>query len=150
VIDRRRVPMNWQPFLDERSIEPFPDGREHSMPRIRDSWDMAVQARAYYLEGRYSDAYDETRTAMGIASEALLFFYGYRPTQPPTFEFAEHLCIPFFDRRLSREIFEKAHILEGMLPLPEGPLSPEDGLLVRKSIGASAELAALVESFIYM
>lgn len=150
MVDRRREAMDWQPFLDDGSIVPYPEGREHSMPRIRDSWDGVVRARACYLESRYAAANDELRDAMAVATEALCFYYGYRPAQPPTFEFAEHLCIPFFVKRMIHEIFERAHILESMLPLPEVPLPPDRAMRVRKSVGASSELAALVESFIYM
>jgi hypothetical protein len=87
---------------------------------------------------------------MAIASEALCFHYGYRPAQPATFEFSERICKDFFVKRMAAGIFERAHILHDMLPLPEKPLSPEQSMLVRRSVAASSELAALVQSFIYM
>lgn len=150
MVDRRWAAMDWQPFLDDGCLVPFKEGREHSMPRIRDSWDGVVRARACYLESRYAAADEELRKAMAVASEALCFYYGYQPAEPATFEFAEHICLPFFAKRMAAGIFERAHILRDMLPLPEAPLPPEQSKLVRRSVSASSELAALVESFIYM
>ena len=149
MIDRRRSAMDWEPFLEDGTLVPFPDGRDVSMARIRDSWDGVVRARACYLESRYSAANQELREAMAIACEALCYYYGYRPTQP-TFEYSERLCKEFFTKSMIDGIFERAHILREMLPLPEQPLPADQSKLVRRSVAASSELAALVESFIYM
>jgi hypothetical protein len=142
--------MEWGPFLDDGSIVPFENGRDVCMERIRDSWDGVVRARACYMDSHYGAADVESRQAMAIASEALCFHYGYRPAEPATFEFSERMCKDFFVKRMAEGIFERAHMLHDMLPLPDGPLPPEQSALVRRSVAASSELAALVESFIYM
>jgi len=84
-----------------------------------------------------------------LAGESLCLYFGYRPVEPSTFEFSERICKAFFKRHIAEGIFERAQILGGMMPLPNGPLHPDVSRQVRRSVAASSELCALVESFVY-
>jgi hypothetical protein len=119
------------------------------MPRVSEAWDAVVRSRAQYLENRYDRADAELRLAIALAAESLCFYYGFRPVETPTFEFSERICTAFFKHHIAEGIFERAQILGGMMPLPNEPLHPDVSRQVRRSIAASSELCAFVESFVY-
>lgn len=141
--------MEWEPFVEEGVLEPCDTCKDEAMPRVRDGWDGVVRARARYLECQYDAADAELRLAMALAGESLCLYYGYRPVEPPTFELSERICKAFFKRHIAEGIFERAQILGGMMPLPNEPLHPDVSRQVRRSVAASSELCALVESFVY-
>lgn len=141
--------MEWEPFVEEGVIVPAEGTEGQAMPRVNEGWDAIIRARARYSECRYTAANEELRNAMAIAGEGLCLYYGYRLTQPTSVETSEYICTSFFKKNIAEAVFERGRILEGMLPLPEEPLDDDVALRVRHSIGAGAELCAMVESFVY-
>ena len=120
------------------------------MPRVNEGWDAIIRARARYAEYRYAAANQELRSSMGIASDALCLYYGYRLADEPSFEMSERISTSFFKPNIAAAVFERARILGGMLPLPEEQLDEDVARRIRHSIGAGAELCAMVESFVYL
>ena len=141
--------MEWEPLVEEGVVMPTEGSQGQAMPRVNEGWDAIIRARSLYSESRYADANDELKNAMAIGGEALCLYYGYTLTQPPSFETSERICTSFFKKNIAEAVFERARILGGMLPLPEEPLDEDVARRVRHSIGAGAELCAMVESFVY-
>jgi hypothetical protein len=141
--------MQWEPFVEEGLIVAADDTQGLAMPRVNEGWEANIRARARYGECRYDAANDELRNSMAIAADALTLYYGYRLTREPSFEISERLCTSFFKPNIARAVFDRARILADMLPLPEEPLDEDRARRIRHSIGASAELCAMVESFVY-
>ena len=86
---------------------------------------------------------------MTAAGESLCLYYGHRFVAPPTFETAERLCAAFFKPGIADAVFKRARILGEMMPLPNEEPDEETFKRVRHSIGASAEICAMVEAFVY-
>jgi hypothetical protein len=141
--------MEWEPLVEEGLIVAADDTQGLAMPRVNEGWDAIIRARARYSECRYEAANDELKNSMAIAGDALVLYYGYRLTASPSFEIALRLSTAFFKPNIAEAVFERARILGGMLPLPEEPLPEDIARRVRHSIGAGAELCAMVESFVY-
>ncbi len=141
--------MEWEPLVDEGILQSSEDGKAQSMPRLNDAWDCAIRARRHYDECRYDAADAAVREAMTAAGESLCFYHGYRFAEAPTFETSERVCSAYFKPGIADAVFERARILGGMMPLPQEELDPDVAKRVRHSIGASAELCAMVEAFVY-
>ena len=141
--------MEWEPFIEEGIVVVSDDAKADSMPRLTQAWDGAIRARQRYMECRYDAADAEVRQAMTAAGESLCLYYGYRFAQSPTFETSQRICSAFFKPGIADAVFERACILGQMMPLPAEALDEDTDKRVRHSIGASAEICAMVEAFVY-
>lgn len=141
--------MEWESFVDEGVVEPDDSAKTRSMPRLNEAWDGVIRARQLCLDHAYGYSDAEVRQAMAAAGDSLCLYYGYRLADPATFETSRRICSAFFKPGIADAVFERACILGEMLPLPSEELDPDVSKRVRHSIGASAELCAMVEAFVY-
>ncbi len=119
------------------------------MPRCKDAWDIVVEARAAYLAGEWSQADDRLRAAIKTAAEALILYYNLEPTAPDSYELAQRACREVFGDRLINRIFDRADILSSLMPLGD-VVDDHDSREARRSVAASSELVALVESYVFL
>ena len=141
--------MEWEPFVEEGLIVPCDGKRAEALPLVNVAWKGVTRAR-HACEGFQWDVADvEAHDAMALAGDSLCLYYGYRFAEPPTFEGSQRICSAFFKPGIADAVFERAGILEGMMPLPNEELDPDLLKRARHSVGASAELCAMVESFVY-
>ncbi len=141
--------MEWEPFVEEGLLVASPDAKAQSMPRLNDAWDGAILARKECLAYRYDSADAAIRVAMTDAGESLCNYYGYRFAEPATFEASQRVCSAFFKPGIADAVFERALIISGMMPLPNERLDEDNEKRVRHCVGASAELCAMVEAFVF-
>lgn len=141
--------MEWEPFVEEGVLAASANAKADSMPRLTDAWNSAIEARRECLDFRYDTADAAQREAMTAAGESLCNYYGFRFAEPVTLDASRRLCVAFLKPGIGDRIFDRAHILNAMLPLPNEQLDEDDEKRVRHSVGASAELASMVESFVF-
>jgi len=145
-----RKKRDWQQLVEEGLVVPYEGAKPLAKPHVRTAWDCCVQARAAYAGADYDEVDRALREAMLIAAESLCYYDELKPAGPTTLEFTERLCREFWRDRFAEDLFARACILGGMLPLPSERLPEEQGKLVRRSISASTEWVALVESNVYI
>ncbi len=141
--------MDWEQFVEGGLIGPAPEAKARSMPLLNEAWDAAIRARRQCVEHEYAASDRSIREAMTIATDSLCQYFGYRFVKPATFDDAQLVCSAYFNPGIADGVFERARILGGMLPLPEIELEEDLNNRVRHSVGASAELCAMVEAFVY-
>jgi len=143
------MPMDWRRMKEEGLVVDFEGAKPKAKPHIAEGWQCCIRARALYTEAEYEAIDLEVRKALLIAAESLCYYDNLRPAEPTTLEFSERLCLEFWSEELTRRIFDRAYILGGMLPLPREPLSEEEAAMVRRSISASTEFVALIQSYVF-
>ena len=140
--------MEWEDLADERVVCPAPGANEYTSRMLRSAWDSVVEARSAYLAAQWERADSQIRTAICIATEALVGYHGWRLSKTCEFDTARRIGAEYFGSRLTEPMFERACILRGMLPLGR-EIDDSEAREVRRSVAASSEYVALVESFTY-
>lgn len=141
--------MDWQRWLDDGLVRPSETARERALPTCKHAWDRVVEARAAYLAGEWERADERLRSAMKTATEALFYYHDYEPTAPDSYELAHRACREVFSDWLVERIFDQAEGLHELLPL-EDTVDEETSHAIRRSVAASSELVALIESFVFL
>lgn len=142
--------MDWEPWLDDGWVIPIDDGgRKPSMDMVRRSWDVVIAARAAYLRGDWEGTDAQLREAFIQATYAVLKREELDPARDFDFETSQRLSREIFGEQLIDGVYERARILRAMMPLEER-LGERDARLVRRSVAASSEYVAIVESYCYM
>lgn len=110
------------------------------------AWDCVTSAREAYLVCDWEQTDRWARSAALNATQALMFSRGLRPTRELTVYEARDYCSQDFGM-MSEEIFTRVSLIGEFLPLP-ADLEPSQNRLMRKTVAASSELVALLESHI--
>lgn len=142
--------MDWEPWLDDGWVTPIDDGgRKPAMDMVRRSWDVVIAARAAYLRGDWEGTDSQIRNAFIAGTYAVLKREELDPARDFDFETAQRLSREIFGEALIDGVYERARILRAMMPLEER-LGERDARLVRRSVAASSEYVAMVESYCFM
>lgn len=141
----------WEPWLEDGLLKRagHGGGSEESMPRIRRAWDRVVEARAAYLRNDWDATDTRVREALFVATDALFAYSDFKPAAEIDMDFAYQTAKTAFTLRLAEPIFDKARLLRSLMPLPD-EISPETARFVRRSVAASSEYVALVESHVFL
>lgn len=140
--------MDWQELAEERVIHAAPDAHGTTPQTVRSAWESVVDARDACLAGRWEQADSAIRKAICVATEGLVAYHGWRLSSACEIETARRIGDQYFGSHLTGPMFEKACMLREMLPL-ESELDEDRVREVRKSVAASSQYVALVESFTY-
>jgi len=142
--------MDWEPWLNERWVTPVDDGgRQPSLEMVRTAWDTVVAARAAYLQGDWDETDRLLRASFVAATYALLKREDLDHVREFDFETAQRLTREMLGEQVVDRIYEKARILRNMMPLGEH-IGERDARLVRRSLAASSEYVAMIESYCFM
>jgi hypothetical protein len=129
--------MNWQAWIDEGLIEPDEGLRADASATVARAWDIALEARQHYYEGKLAQADDLLREAFLTATRGLLQSEGYTPCVDCDFEFARKTGIEYFGPTIAKDLFGCVDDID---------IGCTDDHAVKKGVMACATYAAVVGS----
>lgn len=125
-------------LVEDRSV------RKHYKRLVRDSWNAAILARVAFKEADLVRTDKWAKQAALIATKALIYSRGFKPTYEMDFSESRQYCYDTFSI-WGDEAFTRASIIGEFLPISEEMAEDKMSLFARTPRGA-AEIVTMVES----